>query len=124
MKRDTYFVKIFKFSLNIFKRYRNNDTPCVIIEDVEKYVVFGKYRLPLEIRKKYYQQIEQRQAEYSDSDLISIASVRLKSLMISTLREAELTGIKTQGYFTEEGYKITSDVSALVNIGEERFFSK
>lgn len=117
-------IKIFNFFINIFKSYRKNDNSCVIIEDVEECVLFGKYRLPIEIRKVYGQDIFESQKEYNDKELVSVASTRLAKLRVMKLSDAELLSIKTHGEFTEIGYKMTSEVSYLKDIGEERYFSK
>jgi len=117
-------VKIFDFSLNIFKRYRKIDYEYVIIEDAKECFAFGKYRLPLEIRRTYIREKTEKQVVYSDSELISMASRELLSKREASLAEKEVLRIKTSGGFTAEGYEMTSVVTALCDVGIERIFSE
>ncbi len=115
-------VKIFNFSVNIFKSYGKTDSSCAIIEDTEECVIFGRYRLPLEIRKIYVQEQTKAEHTYTDSELVSIASVRLSKLRLAVLAEAEVLRIGTYGEFTDDGYRMSSGITALYDVGKETFF--
>lgn len=115
-------LKVLKFSANIFKSYGKIDNGCVIIEDVKECAVFGKYRLPLEIQKIYRAEKVENEVSYDEAKIVSIASVRLASLRQMKLANYELCKIKTYGAFSDSGYKMSSDVTYIRNIGEEKYF--
>ena len=116
-------VKIFKFSINIFKNYRKSNNDCVIIEDVKECTVLGKYRLPFGIYKTYSADVAVNERTYSDKELLTVASSRLAKLRIMKLSDSELIKIRTYGEFTDGGYRMASTVSQLKDVGEERFIS-
>lgn len=115
-------IKIFKFSINIFKRYRKMDKTCAIIEDVKECTLFGKYRIPIVLERLYTTEKIETQKNYTDAELMSIASIRLAELRFIQLSNVELMKIRTDGEFTEQGYRMTSHVTVLENIGETRSF--
>ncbi len=117
-------VKIFDFSLNIFKRYGKIDYEYAIIEDAKECVLFGRYRLPLEIRRTYIKEKRESSVIYSDSELISLASAELLALRQTQLAKKEVLKIKTSGGFTADGYEMTSVVTVLCEVGTERVFSE
>ncbi len=116
-------INIFKFSLIFLKKYGNTPNDCVIIEDKEKCLLFGKYRIPFEIRKVYVQKAEEVNATYTEKEMISIASSRLNALMKYSFSSSEVLKMKTVGEFTAEGYKLVTYATVSKDIGEERFFS-
>lgn len=114
-------IKIFNFSINIFKNYRNSDEDCAIIESIEECMILGKYRLPVKIMETYTKKAQIQKFERSDSELVSVAASRLSKLRIIKLCDAEILKIKTDGEFTSSGYLMTSSVIVLRDIGEERY---
>ena len=116
-------INIFDFSLNIFKNYGNLPESYVIINDIEEVMLLGRWRLPMEIKRIYFKTTKKQSVERSDADLISIASSRLSALRAMRLSEAELLKIKTEGEFTDNGYRMTSSVTLLCGIGEEKVFA-
>ncbi len=115
-------LKFFKFSLNIFKLYRNLTNECDIIDYEKSYSLFGKYKLPFSIHIKYITEYSVENATYSDSDIVKVASNRLNALMASRLVGCDLIKVKTKGDFTDNGYYICSDVTFLCPIGESKAF--
>ncbi len=116
-------IKIFKLPINIFKKYGKLDNSCAIIEDVKECTLFGKYRIPIVLERLYVTEKTEVQKNYTDAELMSIASLRLAELRFIRLAEAELMKIRTDGEFTERGYRMTSYVTVLENIGETRSFT-
>ena len=116
-------VKIFNFSINIFKRYGNSYDGCAIIEDTEECVLFGEFRIPVQVKKIYALPCEQKNVTYTDEQLVSVASARLAKLRILRIADTELIRISTYGGFTDIGYRMTSDVTVLSDVGEEKFFA-
>lgn len=111
-------LNLFKFSLNIFKRYGNLTNECVIIEDEIKCSLFNKCKLPLSVKRVYIVDYEYENAVYTDDELVKIASDRLMSLSLSRLYEADLLKIKTEGDFTDEGYRIMTHMVFLSDVSE------
>lgn len=115
-------LNFFNFSLNIFKLYRNLTNECDIIDYEKSYSLFGKCKLPFSVNVKYIKEYRIDDTEYSDSDIVKIASGRLDSLVASRMIGCDLIKIKTKGDFTPEGYYICSDVTFLCPIGVNKEF--
>ncbi len=118
-KAHSITLNIFKFSLNIFKRYRNLTNECAIIEDEIKCSLFNTRRLPLSIERVFVIEYGIERREYTDAELVKIASDRLTSLRLSRLSGADLLKINTEGHFTDSGYILTSDMVFLSEVGVE-----
>ncbi len=117
-------LEIFNFSINIFKNYSNLDGRCVIIKDTEECFVFERYRLPVKIVKTYNKSVKSTTVRYTESEITSIAASRLAGVRLIRLADAQLLKIKTYGEFTDNGYRMTSDVTVLRNVGEEHLLSQ
>lgn len=111
-------IKIFNFSLNIFKKYGNVEQGCDIIEDVEDFVVFGKHRLPLSICKKYARKATLERVEYTDDEAIRVAVYRMQRLLNTALVGMDLVSIRTEGAFSDGSYRLTSKMTVITDIGE------
>ena len=110
-------IKIFNFSLNIFKKYGNSDKECDIIEGKRRVVLFGKYRLPVTIvvktRVNYGEKIE----SYTYSELARVCSTRHRQLVKQRLLDKDLTKIRTESAFIGDSYTITSYVIYSARVG-------
>ena len=115
-------LKIFKFRINIFKKYRKNDNTCVIIEDVKECTLFGKYRIPIALERTYAAKKTEIMKSYTDLELTSVASARLAEMRFIKLSDAELLKMRTEGKYTDSGYKMTSRVTVLRDVGETKIF--
>ena len=111
-------INFFKFSLNIFKRYRNLANEYVIIDDEIKYSLFNRCPLPVSISLSYLNEYKTEIGIYSDDELVNIASDRLSSLTVSVTQSGDLIKIKTYGDFTENGYYMRKDFVYLTDICE------
>lgn len=121
-KLSKFSVKIFKISLNIFKRYGNLTKECDIIEDEITYSLFSRYRLPLSIHREYLVESITDNIEYTDEELVSLAAERLNALTLSKLSSSDLLRIKTYGEFCDDGYIMKSDIVFLADVGAIREF--
>lgn len=110
-------LKIFDFSINIFKRYRKSNTECDIIDDVKVFSLFGKCLLPIRIISKYERVCEKETVEYTDEELVMLASSRLSLAVIKRVVNADLVKIKTSGSFVTDGYSMSSDIEFIGNVG-------
>ena len=103
-------IKLFNFSINIFKKYRNLGAECDIIEEINKISLFSVHELPVEIIKEY--EISYRDVSYaaSDEELVLWASYRMRAMLEDALGNLQLNSIKTRGQFTDEGYVMVSEI--------------
>ena len=99
------------------------DIDCVIIEDVKECVLFGR-RLPIGIKRIYGQQIAEKTIIRDDGELTAVAHSRLSRLRVMSLSDAQLLRMRTYGDFNDNGYKMTSVMTLLRDVGEERSLEK
>lgn len=121
-KLYSFKLKIFKISLNIFKLYGNLTNDCDIIEDEITYSLFGRYKLPLSIYTAHIVNTGTEPIEYTDDELVRIATERLNAITLSRLVGSDLVRIRTSGDFTDDGYRISSDFVFLSDVGEPQEF--
>ena len=121
-KIDEININIFKISINIFKTYGNLTTECDIIDDVKEYSLPNGASLPLSITLRYLPSYTYDSGEYSDEDLVSLAKDRLSLDTALMLAESDLVRISTDGEFTEDGYRMWSDIVYLTDVGVENIF--
>jgi similar to stage IV sporulation protein len=118
-------LKIFKKNINIFKLYGNLHEECDIIEEKKNYSLFGKHKLPFSLSLKYIPGYETAVIEYSDDEIIKVATDRMSLLMSARLASSDVIRIKTSGNFSSNGYMIRSEYTYIENVGENaEFFIK
>lgn len=115
-------INIFKISINIFKKYGNLTTECDIIDDVKEYSLPNGASLPFSITLRYLPSYTYDSGEYSDEELVSLAKDRLSLDTALLLTESDLVRISTDGEFTEDGYRMWSDIVYLTDVGQENIF--
>ena len=115
-------INIFKISTNIFKKYGNLTTECDIIDDVKEYSLPNGASLPFSITLRYLPSYTYDSGEYSDEELVSLAKDRLSLDTALMLTESDLVKISTDGEFTEDGYRMWSDIVYLTDVGQENIF--
>ena len=111
-------INFLKFSLNIFKRYRNLHNECDIIENEIKCSLFDRCKLPLSITLKYIPQYTYEDGVYTDDQLIDIASSRLMSLIALRLENSDLIRLRTNGNFNDTGYSMSTEIVFLCDVGK------
>ena len=116
-------IKIFNFSLKLFKKYRKTNNACVIIEDEKECVLFGRYRIPFGIRKIYVAEKSVKNESYTEKQMVSIAMSRQNSAIRLRLLGCDVLKLQTNGGFTDGGYTVTTYATVLRSIGEERKIS-
>lgn len=115
-------IKIFNFSLKLFKKYGNIGNGCAIIEDVKEFVLFGRYRIPFGIKRVYVSRTAVKTEKHTESEMILIARARLNAKRTTAFSGADVLSLRTSGEFTDAGYKMTTRATLLKDIGEERYF--
>lgn len=116
---DIYF---FNFRINIFKIYRKLQNKCDIIEEIKTFSFPNGKKLPLLLvfgKEKTY---EKKTVELSDEELVRMTSELLSAKTAARLANSDLLKLKTEGEFTESGYKMTSSVVFLCSVGEDSVF--
>ena len=58
--------------------------------------------------------------EYTDQELVSIALLRMRGCITTLVSEGDLIKLKTDGAFTDTGYKMSTYAVYSRDIGEER----
>ena len=116
-------LNLFNFSINILKIYGNLPSECDIIEDVEEYSHFGEQKLPFSITKEYSKKYSTEEKIYSDNELVDVTSRRLEAATHSRLVGADLLRARTYGEFTDNGYRMTSELVFLADVGSEVEFT-
>jgi similar to stage IV sporulation protein len=112
-------IKIFNFPINIFKTYGNDTEKCDIIKEIDSYSLFGRGKLPFEIERILSVERTGEMREYTDAELVSVVSVRLETQLSVMLADCDLLMRKTFGEFTEGGYRMSSEIVYLTEVGKE-----
>ncbi len=112
-------LNIFKFSINIFKNYRNHKSDCDIIENEKEYTLFGKASLPFSVTRFYARHYSDVPVTRTDTEMAQLAADRLGEITESFLRNADVIKLKTYGRFDADTYVMTSEVVYCTEIGEE-----
>lgn len=120
-KVHSVYLNFFNFSLNIFKIYRNLSEECVIIEKEESLSLFN-VKLPFSYTVYYYNEYLTVEERYSDADLVRLASRKLESAIVARLTKADLSKIRTYGEYTEDGYRMYSEVVFTGQVGVPNSF--
>ncbi len=123
--RETYSISLnlFNFSINIFKKYGKMTNECDIIDDEITYTHSGGGRLPFSITVSYIPLFEAVPTEYTDDELVMLASDKMTELINEMLSESDLLRIQTEGDFTEGGYRLTSRLIYLAGVGDNIDFT-
>ena len=109
-KIDKFGVKIFNFYINIFKIYRNPHIECDIIKEIDGFSLFGRARLPFCTVAEYRFISAVERVSYSDTELVLVASERMRNSLSALLAEGDLLKISTKGDFTDKGYSLRSEI--------------
>ena len=109
-KIDRINVKLFNFSANIFKIYRNLGSKCDIIKDTDSFSLFGRATLPFRVTTEYRILTSVEEKEYTDEQLVSVALQELRMKLAAELAAADLISIRTDGEFIGDGYSMSSRV--------------
>lgn len=115
---SSFSLKIFSFLINIYENYGNSGEECVIIEDTERPVIFGEYKIPFESRRIYTQKCSETEVSYTDSELVNIAASRLRAARVVALSDCDLLSSKTEGNFTDTGYLISCRMTVERDVGK------
>jgi sporulation protein YqfD len=110
-------LKLFNFSINIFKKYGNLTNEYDIIENEIAYTHPDGRKLPASLTVSYIPAFSEEGALYTDDELIKLASDRLRLITAERLALCDLIRIRTEGEFTERGYRLTSRLVVLTEVG-------
>ncbi len=116
-------LKIFDFSINIFKKYGKQPIECDIIDDIKSFSLFGKCKLPIELHRKRMVLYDEKVCLYTDAELVRAVSQMLNSKTASRLASSDLLKINTTGEFTDKGYRMQSIILFLSDVGTDSVFT-
>ena len=112
-------INVFKFSINIFKNYRNHGDDCDIIKEIRTFALFDKCRLPIKVEKIYSCEYKEVTVSFSDSEMISEAKRELDSKIYSMFKDSDVIKLRTNGEFSDGVYFLRSRVVYVTDIGKE-----
>ena len=115
-------IQIFGKTLNIYENYGNLDKKCVIIEKTKVFSLPGGIKLPFSVKREYKTEYDEQAVSMSDTEMIALATYRLKAKTVSCLAGADLVRISTEGAFTDSGYVMRSEIIAVRDICREAIF--
>ena len=116
-------IKIFDFSINIFKKYRNFGMDCVIIEKKNKISLPNGRKLPFEVINEYETRYSETVVVLGDEELVCEARYKMNITLQKLLPKVHLNSIRTYGNFTDEGYKMFSELIYSCDVSESINFS-
>jgi len=114
--------KIFGFSVNIFKSYRNLPSDYDIIEGKKNFRLFGK-ELPMSFFGEYVSSYDTERVFLTAEEMTALASERLTSALAERLLGATLVRIRTEGTFSDDSYSMTATFVCTEQIGRDSPFS-
>ncbi len=110
-------VKFFDFLINIFKKYGNLPKEYVIIEDRRRILLSKDKPLPITLLDTYALVETKEKVMRSDEELVAIAKEAHEGALLSYLSSGEIVFVRTRGEFTEDGYRMESEICMLTQIG-------
>ena len=114
-------VKILGFSVNIFKSYRNLDEMCDIIEEKNKFSLFG-VKVPISVNKKYAVSYFSEKVRITEDEMTEIALNKMTEALTDKLADSSLIRISTDGKFIDSSYVMISSIVFSGQIGRELSF--
>jgi len=116
-------LKLFDFHINIFKKYRNSQEECVIIEKEKPLIPIKQRSLPFSVVEYYEIQRTTRKVEYTDTQMIMLCKERMQVSLREALKDYDLIKLKTVGEFTDFGYRMDSTVVCSMSVSEDSLFN-
>ena len=117
---ESIYLRVLDININIFKKYGNSDSECVIIEDEEDCLYILGRKIPISVVYKRRYITSERSIYNDESDLPQLAAERLEHTLRESLGDADLIKLKTAGGYTDGGYLITAEYVIAQDIGEPR----
>ena len=112
-------ISLFNFSINIFKNYRNSVSDCDIIEEIRKFALFDKYKLPVKLIVNYRREYTEQEKTLTSDEMTSAARRELEGKIYSMFKDADVVKLRTSGEFSGGVYRLVSRVVYSTDIGKE-----
>ena len=112
-------IVLFKFSINIFKNYGNRENNCDIIEEIRKFALFDKYRLPIRIEIARSLEYEEVIRTLSEDEMTEAARRELDGKIYSMFKDSDVISLGTSGEFKDGVFYLKSRVVYSTDIGKE-----
>ena len=110
-------INFFNFAINIYKRYRNLEYDCDIIEDKKEYVFPNGAKLPISVSIEYSTVEYTEREEYTKEQMITLSKVRHSESLADCLQGADLISIDTDASFIRGIYVVESNLRMVRSIG-------
>lgn len=114
-------LKIFGFSINIFKIGGNSADSCDIIEKTKEMTVGGK-RLPLSVEYTELHSFREHERRYTHAELTELAADALHAQMLDRLSSADILSVATEGEFLDSGYEMRAYAVVRAEVGTTQEF--
>ena len=115
-------LNFFKFSINIFKSYRNFGIKYDIIEKNKEITIDGK-RVPISFTVNYASSFDTMMQAPARDEIILKGSILMNEKINDRLRDSTLLRIKTEAEFTDRAYIICTSFVSVEDISKEMPFS-
>ena len=115
---SSLYVKIFGFSLKIFKINKKINLECDIIDKKDTVTVFDK-ELPISVCKKYAVPYEIKSILLTAEEMTEEATLKMSEALNKRLANATLVRISTDGGFSDSAYNMISSFVCLEEIGTD-----
>ena len=110
-------LKIFNFSINIFKIYGNSGESCDIIENNTQITLPDGRELPFSILRGYLVPYTETVRSVDDAELVRRASLLMRERILLRTEDGELCRAVTSGEFTDDGYAMRTCLSLTEEVG-------
>ena len=120
-KIGAFSLKIFSFSINIFKIYGNSQDSCDIIEKTKNFKLFG-VRLPISAEYLELRSYIEHERRLTSAELTNLAADELHVKLLDALSSSELISVSTDGGFTDDGYEMRAHAVVRSEIGTAQEF--
>ena len=112
-------IILFNFSINIFKNYGNSENDCDIIEEIREFALFDKFRLPISLAVSHRYEYTESSVSLSKDEMTAYARRELDGRIFTMFKDADVIKLRTDGEFTDGGYRLTTRVVYSTDIGRE-----
>ena len=115
-------LKIFKFSINIFKNYRICLNEYDIIEDEIEYSFLDRCKLPFSFEVTRRREYTDEEVCYTESEMTEMARALMDDMIREAMDGCEVAKLRSDGVFRDGVYVLTTKIIYFTDIAYEREF--
>lgn len=113
---------LFKKYINLFKKYSNYDKIYDTIEETEQITIFGKIKLPIQVKTSRYREYEYINVEYTKEQATDHAFAELRNQLDCVLEGSELLSKEIKINYDKDYVYLECLIYCFENIAEEKEF--